>query len=147
MSITASGLYGLSLEKAFIDTLGESFEAEDNKVLLVTDSYTPNFGTHDFRDDLTNEVSGTGYSAGGSALTGTELTHSGGVMTFDATDVSWASSTITDAMALVHYFNVGSAGTDPLGFLLDFVNVVSSSSGTLSVVFSASGIWTLDYTP
>ena len=68
MSVTASGLYGLSLEKVFIDTLGESLEAEDNKELLVTDTHTPNFDTHNFRDDVTDEVSGTNYSAGGVAV-------------------------------------------------------------------------------
>ena len=51
MSITASGFYGLSLEKCLIDTLGESLEAEDNKVALVQDAYTPNFDTHDFFND------------------------------------------------------------------------------------------------
>jgi hypothetical protein len=147
MSITASGLYGLTIEKQLIDTLGESYEAEDNKVLLVTDSYTPNFDTHDFRDDITNEVTGTGYTAGGIALTTTEITLASGVLTFDAADSSWASSTIANAMAAVHYFNVGSAATDQLGFLSDFVTAVSTTNGTLTVQWNASGIFTLDYTP
>jgi hypothetical protein len=51
-AITASGLYGLTLEKIFIDTLGESLEAEDNKVLMVTDTEAPNFDTNDFRADI-----------------------------------------------------------------------------------------------
>src|SRR3546814_6691410 len=89
MSITASGGYGLSLEKALIDTLAESWEAEDNKVLLVNDTETPDFTADDFRNDVTaNEVTGTNWAAGGVALTGTEITLSGGVLTYDATDVS-----------------------------------------------------------
>lgn len=147
MSITASGLFGLSLEKALIDTLGESWEAEDNKVLMVTDSYTPNFDTHDFRDDITNEVTGTGYSAGGSALTSTEITLSSGVLTFDAADLAWSSSTIANAMAAVFYTNVGSSATDQLVLLSDFVNAASSSNGTFTIQWSASGIATVDYTP
>lgn len=147
MAVTASGLYGLSLEKMMIDTLGESLEAEDNKVLLVTDSEAPNFDTHDFRNDITAEVTGTGYTAGGAALTSTEITLSSGVLTFDAADVSWASSTIANAMAAVLYTNVGSSATDQLILLSDFVSAASSSSGTLTVQWSASGIFTLDYTP
>jgi hypothetical protein len=147
MSITASGLFGLSLEKALIDTLGESWEAEDNKVLMVTDSYTPNFDTHDFRDDITNEVTGTGYSSGGIALTTTEITLSSGLATFDAADSSWAASTIANAMAAVYYTNVGAAGTDQLVLLSDFVSAASSSSGTFQIQWSASGIATIDYTP
>lgn len=147
MSITASGLYGLSLEKMMIDTLGESLEAEDNKVLMVTDTHTPNFDTHDFRNDITNEVSGTGYSAGGAAITSTEVTLSSGTLTFDGADVSWASSTIANAMAAVLYTNVGADTTDQLILLSDFVNAASSSGGTFTIQWSASGLFTLDYTP
>src|SRR5688572_1889489 len=106
MAVTASGFFGLSLEKALIDTLGESFEAEDNKGLLISNSATPNFDTWDFRDDVTNEVTGTNWASGGVALTGTELTISTGTLVFDATDVSVATTTIDNARAYVHYFNV-----------------------------------------
>jgi hypothetical protein len=147
MAITASGLYGLTLEKMFIDTAGESLEAEDNKALLVLDAYTPNFDTHDFRDDITNEATGTGYTSGGVAFTTTEITLSSGVLTYDHADVSWASSTIANAMALVGYFNVGSAATDQLIYLLDFVTAVTTSNGLLTVQINASGVFTLDYTP
>lgn len=147
MAITAAGWFGLSLEKMMIDTLGESLEAEDNKVLMTTDTYTPNFDTHDFRNDITNEVTGTGYSAGGTALTSTEVTLSSGTLTFDAADVSWAASTIANAMAAVLYTNVGADTTDQLILLSDFVSAASSSSGTFTIQWSASGLTTIDYTP
>lgn len=147
MAITASGFYGLTLEKMFIDTAGESMEAEDNKGALVQDGYTPNFDTHDFYADLTNEVSGTGYTAGGAAITGTEITLASGVLTWDFTDPSWSSSSITSAMAHVSYFNTGAGATDQLLLLLDFVTAVTTSSGTLTVQINASGAMTLDYTP
>jgi hypothetical protein len=147
MAITAAGWFGLSLEKMMIDTLGESLEAEDNKVLMTTDSYTPNFDTHDFRNDITNEVTGTGYSAGGTAITSTEVTLSSGTLTLDGADVSWASSTIANAMAAVLYTNVGADTTDQLILLSDFVSAASSSSGTFTIQWSASGLTTVDYTP
>ncbi len=147
MAITASGLYGLTLEKQLIDTLGESYEAEDNKVLMVTDSYTHAYDTHDFHNDITNEVSGTGYTAGGLALTATEITLASGVLTFDAADLSWASSTITNAMAAIHYFNIGSSATDALGWLSDFVTAASTVNGTFAIQWAAGGIFTIDYTP
>lgn len=148
MAITASGVYGLSLEKALIDTLGESWEAEDNKVLLVNDTETPDFNADDFRNDVTaNEVTGTNWAAGGVALTGTEITLSGGVLTFDATDVSVASTTISNAMASVLYTNVGADTTDQLIMLHDFVTAVSTSNGTFGIQWNASGLLTLDYTP
>jgi hypothetical protein len=147
VSITASGAYGLSLEKMMIDTLGESLEAEDNKILLVTDTYTPDFNAHDFRNDITNEVSGTGYTAGGAAFTSTEITLSGGTLTWDFADPSWTTSTISSAMAGVCYTVVGADTTDQLLLLLDFVTAVSTSAGTLAVAVAAGGAMTLDYTP
>ena len=147
MAVVASGLYGLSLEKMMIDTLGESLEAEDNKVLMVTDTEAPNFDTHDFRADITAEVTGTGYTSGGVAITSTEITLASGVLTFDGADVSWSSSTIASAMAAVGYTNVSGAATDQLIWLSDFVTAASSSSGTFTVQWSGSGIFTVDYTP
>lgn len=147
MAITASGVYGLSLEKALIDTLGQSLEAETHKVLMVTDTHTPDFTLHDFRNDITNEVSGTGYTAGGQAFTATEITLSAGVLTWDCADVSWASSTITSAMAAVYYTNVGLDTTDQLILLQDFVTAASTTNGTFTIQESASGIMTIDYTP
>lgn len=147
MAITASGVYGLSLEKALIDTLGESWEAEDNKVLLDSDTDTPNFDTHDFRNDVATEVTGTNWASGGVALTGTEITLSSGVLTFDATDVSVASTTISGAMASILYTNVGASSTDQLVMLHDFVTAVNTSNGTFQIAWSASGLATIDFTP
>lgn len=147
MAVTASGLYYLSFEKMLIDTLGESLEAEDNKVLMVTDSETPNFDTHDFRNDITNEVTGTGYTAGGTAITSTEITVSSGTLVFDSADPSWASSTIANAMAAVGYTNVGASSTDQLIWLSDFVNAASSSNGTFTIQVASGGWFTIDLTP
>lgn len=150
MAVTASGLFGLTLEKQFIDTLGLSLESETAlSVAMITDSATPDFNAHDFWSDLEpNEVSGTGYSAGGVTLTSTEVTISGGVLTYDAADVSWASSTITSAMAAVVYFDRGGATTaDEVMALSDFVTAASSAGGTFTVQWNPSGIFTVDFTP
>ncbi|MGB8275587.1 MAG: hypothetical protein WCF16_10010, partial [Alphaproteobacteria bacterium] len=54
------------------------------KVMLTTATYSPNQATHDFKDDVTNEVSGTNYTAGGAALGTQTVTLSSGTVTFDA---------------------------------------------------------------
>jgi hypothetical protein len=141
MAITAAGLYGLSLEKALIDTLGESWEAEDNKGTLVSDSYTPNFDTHDFHADLTNELTTP------AAFTGTELTISSGVLVFDATDHVFSAVTVADAMAWVFHTTVSGMATDQLLGLLDFVSAASSTNDDFTVQFHATGIARIDYTP
>lgn len=151
MAITASGLFGLTLEKQFIDTLGLSLESETAlSVALIADTATPAFDTMDFWNDLEgDEMPATGnYTAGGETLTTTEITLSGGTLTYDAADVSWASSTISNAMAGVGYFDRGGATTaDELMFLSDFVTAASSSGGTFTIQWAAGGIFTVDYTP
>lgn len=94
MAIAGSGFYGPTLEKFFIGTSlpAGGLESETaTKVLMLLDAYTPAYDTHDFRDDVTaNEVSGTGYTAGGNVLTSTEVTLASGIWTYDTADPSWA---------------------------------------------------------
>ena len=86
--------------------------------MMVIDTEIPNFDTHDFRDDVTaSEVSGTGYTAGGVAITTTDLTLASGVLTYDAADASWSSSTIANAMGAVGYFGRGPVPPPPTAHL------------------------------
>ena len=143
----ASGLYGITFLNALKNTLALDLDdttADRFKVMLVTSSYTPNFGTHDFKSDVTNEVSGTGYDAGGKSLTSVTLTQSGGTITFDAADLTWASSTITARAAVVYD---DSLTNDPLICYIDFGADKSSSAGDFVLSVNASGIFTLDLTP
>ena len=75
MAVTASGLFGITLKGSLNNTIALDLEAEDMKVAMITDSATPDFDAHDFWADLSaNEVSGTGYTAGGQLLATTTLT-------------------------------------------------------------------------
>ena len=153
MAITASGVFGLTLEKALNVSVAfptNGLESETaTKEAMITDTETPNFDTDDFWDDLSaNEVSGTGYTAQGAVLTTTEITLSGGTLTYDTADPSWASSTIASAMAGVIMFDRGGAtSADEVFCLQDFVTAAASSGGTFTINHPASGIVTVDYTP
>lgn len=143
----ASGLYAITFLNALKDDLAVDLDdttADRFKVMLVTSAYTPDFGTHDFKADVTNEVTGTGYTAGGESLTSVTLTQSAGTITFDADDVTWASSTITARGAVVYD---DSLVNDPLIAYIDFGADKSSSAGDFVLSFNASGIFTLDLTP
>jgi hypothetical protein len=109
------------------------FDTDTFKVMLVTSSYTPDKDTHDKRNDVTNEVSGTGYTAGGvtSACTVTKDTANDRV-TLSFAAVSWASSTIT-ARGAVIYKSTGTASNDNLVAYNDFGSDVASASGTFTV--------------
>lgn len=113
------------------------FDTDTFKAMLVTSAYTPNKDTDLKRSDVTNEVTGTGYTAGGvtSAVTVTKDTANDRV-TLQFAAVSWPSSTIT-ARACVYYKSRGGASSaDELVAYADFVSDVSSTGGTFSVTAS-----------
>ena len=102
--------------------------------------YTPDFDAHDFFNDVTNEVVGTGYTAGGNTLTVTtsqDNTDNEGV--FDAADTSWSTATIT-ARGAVIYKSTGTASTSPLICYIDFGADYVSTGGTFTITFNAEGI-------
>ena len=143
----AAGVYGLTLEKMLSDTLGDSIEAEDGQLALVTDTYTPNFNTHDFHDDLTNEVTGTGYTAGGVAVTSTEVTVGSGNVVFDAADTVFPTVTISNAEAGALTRWTGSSATSELVLLSDFGSPASATAANFTVQWAAGGIAIFDVTP
>ncbi len=115
------------------------------KVMLVTSSYTPDQDVHDFKDDITNEVSGTGYTAGGTALANKAVTadNTDNEGVFDADDVTWASSTIT-ARGAVIYKDTGTPSTSPIICYIDFGSDKSSSAGNFTISWNAEGILNLN---
>lgn len=82
-----------------------------------------------------NEVSGTGYSAGGGTLTRIDPTTSSTTALTDFSDLTFSSSTITARGALIYN---DSASGDPSVVVLDFGSDKSSSSGDFTVQFPAA---------
>lgn len=119
-------------------------EGDTIKCLLLKNTYTID-ATDVYVSDLTpgtNEVAnGNGYTTGGTAIT-CSVTYSGATATFDATDATWPASTITARYAVV-YKDTGLTTTSPVLFLYDFGADKSSSGGTFTVAWHASGLATL----
>ena len=127
----ASLVYNEGLNSAL--TGGTDFDTDTFKIMLVTSSYTPNKDTHLDRADVTNEVSGTGYTSGGgtTAVTVTKDTENDRI-DVGFGDVSFSSATITAAAGVI-YKSTGVAGNDILIAYLDFGGDVSSTNGTFTV--------------
>ncbi len=125
---------------------GIDLDSDTIKVALLTSAYTP-AKTHGFFSDLTNEVTGTGYSAGGASLANKTVTRddTNFYATFDADDVTWPTSTITARYAVI-YKSTGVAGTSPLIALIDLGSDLSTSVSTFTLPFNASGIFRLAIT-
>ena len=120
------------------------WEDDTIKVMLCTDSYTPDQDTHDYKDDVDNEVSGTGYTAGGVALANCSLGYTAGtnVIKVDADDTTWAASTITARYAVI-YKSTGVDSTSPLIAYIDFGEDKSSENGDFTIQWHADGIATI----
>lgn len=114
------------------------YDTDSFKAMLVTSTYTPNKDTHAKRSDVTNEVTGTGYTAGGVAITATvaavDTANDRVVITFAS--VNWPTSTITARGMVVYKSRGGASSADELVFYDDFGADVSSTAGTFTVAAS-----------
>lgn len=101
------------------------------KIALYTSSATLGASTTAY--SASNEVSGTGYSAGGQALTISQVPTSSGTTAFlDFADVTWSSATITARGALIYLAN---GTTNPAVAVLDFGGDKTSTAGDFTIQF------------
>lgn len=68
----APQMYANAIKQAFNKEI--DFDTDTVKAALVTSTYTPDYLAHDYFNDVTNEVSGTGYTAGGATLASKTVT-------------------------------------------------------------------------
>ncbi len=108
------------------------------KVLLTTSSYTPNVDTHEFLTDITNEVTGTGYTANGITLTGVTWAYDANNNTaqLNCDPVLWSSATFTARYAVI-YKSTGTASTSRLIGYLDFGTNQSPVGQDFGITFSS----------
>lgn len=111
------------------------FDTDTFWAMLTTSTYTENKDTHTKRSDVTNEVTGTGYTAGGQVISvsvaAVDTANDRVVITIGP--VSWASSTITARKMVVYKRRGGAATADELVFVNDFGSDVISANGTFTV--------------
>ena len=109
------------------------------KIALYTNSASFDASTTAYT--TTNEISGTGYTAGGNTLTiaTNPTSDTGGTVAYlDFSDTTWTSATITARAALIYK----SGGTNPAIAILDFGADKSTISGTFKVEFPVSNATT-----
>ena len=102
--------------------------ADTYKIALYTNAATLGASTTAY--SATNEVVGTGYTAGGVTLSGFNVTTSGTTAILDWTgDPSWANATITARGALIY----NSSKSNKAVYILDFGSDISSTNGTFMI--------------
>jgi hypothetical protein len=115
----------LEAKHNFLASGGNTF-----KLALYTSSATLGAATTAY--SATNETSGTGYSAGGAALTNINPASSGTTGFTDFDDLTFSSSTITANGALIYN---DTASGDPAVCSLAFGGDKTSTSGDFTIQF------------
>ena len=123
---------------AILQAIATSFKAEilqgihdsadTYKIALYTSAAT--LGATTTAYSATNEVVGTGYTIGGTTLSGFNVTTSGTTAILDfTTDPFWENATITARGALIY----NSSKSNKAVYVLDFGSDIISTNGTFAI--------------
>ncbi len=118
------------------------FNTDTTKIALTTASYVPSATTHNFFDDITNEVTGTNYTAGGATITTPAITETGGEVSFTGDNITFAYSPagFTNARYAVLYKDSGTPATSPLIGYYDLATDQSNATVPYSIIFTGGVI-------
>lgn len=121
-----------------------NFSSDTIKLMLVSSSYTPSQTSHVFKSDLTGEVSGTGYTARGTAVVNKTLTMASNTLTFDFDDITFSQSAsgFSNARYAILYKDTGVDATSPLIAYYDFGGNKGNTDGDL-LLQTPSGVFSV----
>lgn len=113
----------------------------DTVQVALVSGYTLNIDTHSTWGDVSaNEVSGTGYTAGGKTLTGQDVTvdtaNDRGV--FDGADVTWTGLDVGTPNYAIMYDDTPTTPADPL--IAAWELATASNGGDYTLSWDANGI-------
>lgn len=113
------------------------------KLALATNTYVPDQDAHDFFADVTNEITGTGYTAGGATLATKSVSYDTATneLRLICADVAWGpGATFGPFRKGIVYKDTGSGATSPLLGYITFDADQSVSNGTFTVDVDATGL-------
>ena len=135
MAITAAVCNSYKQEKFS----GTHSSADTYKIALYTSTATLDATTTAY--SATNEVSGTGYTAGGATLSGFTTGGSGNTAWLDfTTDPTWPASTITARGALIYNSSKSNKAVAVLSFGGDITSTADTFKVTLPVADAANAL-------
>jgi len=134
-----SGIYNrlkFNLCKKLVD-----LSADTIKVILLNNTHTFNTDHNVNTDVNANEISGTGYTAGGITITSPTVTQNDTLdqAVFDGADIAWTVATFSAYHAVL----VNTTVSNNLCGSLDFGGVKTVTGGTFTIQWAATGIITL----
>lgn len=135
----ASGIY----DDFKVDLMDGSVDLSNGgdtiKCGLLDNSHSFSASDSVWGDISANEISGTGYTAGGATLANQAVSMAANTATFDADDASWASATFTTYHAVLY----DTTNTSSLICSIDFGGAQTVTSGTFTIEWNANGIISL----
>lgn len=127
-----SGNYMCTSFKTELMTATHNFTNGSNTFKLALYTNSASFTAATTAYTTANEITGTGYSAGGGTLTNVTPTSGGTTAFTDFVDLTFGTATITARGALI--YNDTAAG-DPSVVVLDFGGDKTSTAGDFKIVF------------
>ena len=123
-------LYDKFAQKQLDGSAPVVWSSDTIKVALLSNAHTPNQATHDFFDDVSaNEITGTGYTAGGATTASVTPTSSGTTSIFDLADAQWTSASFTANGSLTY----NSSKSNKAWFVIAFGSDQTVTSGTFTI--------------
>lgn len=152
MAITASGLfYPTERDKLDNSDLVIDWVNDTIKMALFTNTITPSFSAdtaYGVSPYNANEVSGTGYSAGGDTLGSKTISESPtGTLMVDSDDPQWTGATFLSARGGLVWDDTVTIVADAALCLVNFGADYSVTAGTFTVQLASGGLYTIDLTP
>lgn len=128
-------VYNSCIRDAVVGSI--DFDTDTFKMMLVTSTYSAS-KSHSKRSDITNEVTGVGYTAGGNAcsVSVAAVDNVNNDVEISFTVTSWTSATITARAGVIYKSRGGAASADELVGYVDFLSDIASTNGTFAVTVS-----------
>lgn len=146
---TVSGLYVANwIDVVDATQLAIDLSLTTHKWAMYDNSNTPNFSS-DTAYAATNEVSGTGYTAGGRTIAAgggspTVTESPTGTLMYDQNDMTWPTTSVTAYGAKLY---ADALAGDNLIVACYFGGAITSTAGTFTIAFASGGVFTFDLTP
>jgi hypothetical protein len=133
-------------DKFYNSLLSKLIDIENDsiKAMLCDENYTPDLENHQFKDDITDEVDGTGYDEGGVEVTTVTVSNpSAGVIKVDCDDIEFEGIFVT-LHYMVLYDDTPALDEDkPIIAVVDYNENLEFNGENFKSIIDADGIVTI----
>ena len=116
------------------EVLGGTHDLDTDVIKLALFTSVASLSASTTAYSTSNEVVGTGYTAGGNTLTGAVISLDSSTAIVDFTDTSWTTATFTARYGLIY----NSSQSNKAIAVLDFTTDQTATNGTFTVIFPAA---------